>query len=138
MNNVLIAIPAYNEEKSIRTIIKESQSFGDVLVLNDCSSDQTLEICKKEQCIVISNKTNIGYSLTVDNAIIYALENNYEILLLLDGDGQHPTEKIPYFISLIKDGYSLVLGNRGHMIKRPSEKASANICNCFQGTSGIT
>ena len=128
MTNILIAIPAYNEEKSIKNIIRQSLNFGEVLVLNDCSSDQTLKICEKERCRVISNHKNIGYSLTIDKAVRYALNNNYEILLFLDGDGQHPAERIPYFISLIESGYSAVVGDRGHMIERPSEKVAANIC----------
>ena len=69
MTKILIAIPAYNEEKSIKNIIRQSLNFGEVLVLNDCSSDQTLKICEEERCRVISNHKNIGYSLTIDKAV---------------------------------------------------------------------
>ncbi|MDO6351098.1 glycosyltransferase [Synechococcus sp. YX-04-1] len=137
MKDILIAIPAYNEEKSIRSVIRNCFEYGDVLVLNDCSSDQTQEICEEEACEIIKGERNVGYSLTIDEAVKYAHKQKYEILLFIDGDGQHPTESIPDFISSLKGGYSAAVGDRGNMIQRPIEKLSSHICNIFFGIHDV-
>ena len=61
MTKPCIIIPALNEEKSLGAIIKSSLIYGDVLVVNDASDDNTLKVSLKGGATVINNRVNLGY-----------------------------------------------------------------------------
>ena len=122
MSKVCIIIPAFNEELSVGKVIFESKNYGDIVVINDGSTDKTSAISKKYGAKVINNRTNLGYDKTILKGINYALDKSYDYILTLDADGQHPSETIPYFINYIKKKeYNLVIGCRNYY-PRFSEK----------------
>lgn len=88
----LIIIPAYNEEacieKTVENIKKAAPSF-DYIIINDCSKDNTKEICEKNQFHYINLSVNLGIGGAVQTGYIYALENHYDVAVQVDGDGQH-------------------------------------------------
>lgn len=88
----LIIIPAYNEEKSIKKTVEDvlvnAPSF-DYVVINDCSTDSTEEICKVNGFHYISLPINLGIGGAVQTGYRYARENDYDIAVQIDGDGQH-------------------------------------------------
>ena len=65
----LILIPAYNEEKTIKKIIKKINKFGKVLVVNDASEDKTKKISISAGALVINHKKNLGYNKAIDTGL---------------------------------------------------------------------
>ena len=116
---VIITIPAYNEERTIANIIKETQQVMDkthypyqILVLNDGSTDQTEIIAQQAGAIVYSNKKNLGLAETFKHEMRRCLEQHADIIIHTDADGQYPSSYIPYLIQKIESGSDLVLGSR--------------------------
>ena len=112
MNNICIIIPAYNEEMSIGKVISKSKKYGDVVVINDGSKDQTKKIAKNYGATVLDNIFNEGYDISILKGIKFALKKKYNYILTIDADGQHPTNKIKKFLYFINKDYDLVIGNR--------------------------
>lgn len=113
---VAVIIPAYNEENTIGSVVREVQSLGvgyDPIVINDDSSDRTFFIAQQAGAIVIDLPCNLGIGGAVQTGFRYALQNNYDASVQLDGDGQHPTEEIPYLLkTLFEEDFDLVIGSR--------------------------
>ena len=112
MKKVCIIIPAYNEEMSIGKVVSKSKKYGDVVVINDGSKDQTKKIAKDCGAIVLNNIFNEGYDISILKGIKFALTKKYNYILTIDADGQHPTNIINKFLYFIKKDYDLVIGNR--------------------------
>lgn len=92
MPKVLIVIPAHNERESIGKVIDEIKSdigFADIVVINDCSTDDTADIVCQYDVNCINNSFNLGYAWTIQTGVKYAVENNYDYLIQMDADGQH-------------------------------------------------
>lgn len=113
---VLVIIPAYNEAKNIQEVIyalTEQSPQYDYIIVNDCSEDETEEICKKNQYNYITFSSNLGIGGGVQAGYKYALEHNYEIAVQHDGDGQHDPTYISNIIEpILKDQYDIVIGSR--------------------------
>jgi len=109
---VLIAIPAYNEADNIESILSSLNEYKkDALVINDGSSDDTLDIINRMDVNVISHKTNLGLAAAYSTMFDYAEKHNYTHLITFDGDGQHEASFLPQFIGMLND-FDLVAGNR--------------------------
>lgn len=111
---ILIAIPAFNEEDTISaTILFCRQGFpnADILVVNDCSADSTLQILEDEGTNYLSLPFNLGVGGAMRAAFKYALENNYSFLVQVDADGQHIPSDIFKLLSMSAD-YDVVIGSR--------------------------
>lgn len=114
VDKILIAIPAYNEEATIlKTIDNCRQSFpsADVLVVNDCSTDSTLEILAKSEINYLSLPINLGVGGAMRAAFKFAHRNNYDYLVQVDADGQHNPADIQVLLSQ-SDRFDLVIGSR--------------------------
>jgi len=117
---ILLIIPAYNEEENIlktyKTIInynKQNKTTYDVIVINDGSKDKTKEICKKNKIPTINLIHNLGIGGAVQTGYKYALENNYDIAIQYDGDGQHDVSYVKNIIKPIIDNKAdFVIGSR--------------------------
>ncbi len=97
----LACIPAYNEEKYIQDVIKKSLPHVDsVIVCDDGSTDNTAKIAKDAGAIVISQK-NQGYGAAISTLFEYARNQNAQIMITLDGDGQHNPDQIPLLVDAI-------------------------------------
>ena len=87
----LVIIPAYNEqggiEKTVRDILEHAPDFD--YVINDCSTDRTLEICKKNGYCVLDLPVNLGIGGSVQTGYMYAFRCGYDVAVQFDGDGQH-------------------------------------------------
>ncbi|MBK5244422.1 MAG: glycosyltransferase family 2 protein [Eubacteriaceae bacterium] len=114
---VLMIIPAYNEAMNLVAVvddIKENFKDADILIVNDCSQDNTLEVIQKIEGInFIDLPINLGYSYAVQTGLKYAAQENYDYLIQFDGDGQHLASeaKKMYDYSLEKN-VDIVIGSR--------------------------
>ena len=91
---VLIIIPAYNEEKNISRVLDrleqpEIAEFADILVMNDASSDNTNWIVKARHHAVVTHVFNLGYGSALQLGYKYAIRCNYRYVIQMDADGQH-------------------------------------------------
>lgn len=111
----LIIIPAYNEEASILNTVRTLESINkkvDYIVINDGSTDKTREICIKNKLNFIDLPNNLGIGGAVQTGYIYALENNYDIAIQFDGDGQHDAHYLEDLIKKIEEGTDMAIGSR--------------------------
>lgn len=112
----LVIIPAYNESENIvNTVkeIKEKASDFDYVVINDCSSDKTLEILESNHLNYISLPVNLGIGGAVQTGYKYALEHEYDMAVQVDGDGQHDPAYLHSLEEiLIKENADMVIGSR--------------------------
>lgn len=110
---VIAVIPAHNEEKNIKDVIKKTQKFvNKIIVVNDGSTDCTREIAQKTKAIVLTHKINLGLGGTLKTGCDAALKLKADIIITIDGDGQHNPSEIPQFLKKIRQGYDIVFGAR--------------------------
>jgi len=122
--NVLLGIPAYNEELSIGSVLHKSLKVDvvdDILVVDDGSEDETSEIAKEYGVNVIRHKKNAGKGAAIRTIFDYACEEDYDYLVLIDGDGQHNPYEIPNVLSsTVNPGADMVVGARwGELTEMP-------------------
>ncbi|HLC77391.1 MAG TPA: glycosyltransferase family 2 protein [archaeon] len=135
---VAIVMPAYNEEKTVGSIVRRSKKYGRVIVVDDASKDNTASEAKKAGAIVIRHKTNKGLGSALRTGFIAALKTKPDVVMTVDADGQHEPEEIRKFLRLIEEGYDFVLGERD-LTKYPFVKKFGNfflngITNFVSGT----
>jgi glycosyltransferase involved in cell wall biosynthesis len=113
---VIAIIPAFNEEENIESVINSIKRSGtkiDIVVINDGSIDRTSELAKLTGVHVIDLPINLGIGGAVQTGYLYAYENNYDIAIQFDGDGQHDGKDLWQLISQIEnDSADMVIGSR--------------------------
>jgi len=114
MNNILAAIPAYNEEKYIGNVVSETKRFiHNVYVVDDASTDKTSEIAKRAGAKIVRHQQNLRYGGAVKSCFKIAKETGADVLVILDGDGQHDPKDIPLLLEPIIKGHAdIVIGSR--------------------------
>ena len=118
MQRVLMIIPAYNEEKSILSVVenikkvKTNDFMLDYIVVNDGSKDKTREVLIKNKLNFIDLPCNLGIGGAVQTGYKYAFYHDYDIAIQFDGDNQHDASFIPDLVTNIKKGNDLVIGSR--------------------------
>jgi glycosyltransferase involved in cell wall biosynthesis len=123
---LLIAIPAYNEEKEIPQLLGLLKPWKkDVVVIDDGSTDQTAKCVIEHGFHCISLGSNQGLGSVYSTVKRYAVEKGYTHILAIDADGQHDTVHIPEFAEKLKQ-FDLVCGNRFHMTSELSERKIAS------------
>lgn len=114
---ILLIIPAYNEENNIENlVIKINSVCGDtvdILVINDCSIDETKSVCDKAGVLTINLPCNLGIGGAVQTGYKYARLHDYDIAIQVDGDGQHKPEYIMDLVRYItEEKADMVIGSR--------------------------
>lgn len=141
MKKVLLIIPAYNEQENIlKTVqtIKEYSEEIEYVVINDGSTDNTEQILIENKINHIKLVHNLGIGGAVQTGYKYAYENNYDIAIQFDGDGQHDVNYIPNICEPLIDGSAdMCIGTR-YLDKSASEfqstfmrRLGANIISVF-------
>ena len=110
----LVCIPAYNEEKAIGDLVRISLKHADkVIVCDDGSADSTAKIAKQSGATVISHKKNEGYGASIITLFDRARQENADIMVTIDGDGQHNPDQIPLLLDTLKENsVDVVIGSR--------------------------
>lgn len=112
--NIIIGIPAYNEEKNIGAIILKLKKITDkILVCNDGSTDLTREIAQEMGATIIDHNKNLGYGAAIRSLFLKAKELNADTFVTFDGDGQHDETDIKKILEPIKQNEAdIVIGSR--------------------------
>ena len=112
-SKILVAMPAYNEEKYIGSLVTKAREYADeVLIVDDGSTDGTPEVARLAGATVIQHKENKGYGAAVQSILAEAKRIAPDILVLLDADSQHNPGEIPRLVEPISQGFDLVIGSR--------------------------
>lgn len=112
----LVIIPAFNESKSIEKavddILEHAPGF-DYVVVNDCSTDETLAVCRENKLNYVNLSVNLGIGGAVQTGYIYAVQNGYDMAVQFDGDGQHDASYLEMMAEeMIRTGSDMVIGSR--------------------------
>jgi len=129
INPIIIAvIPAHNEEKHIEQVINQTkQHVNHVIVVDDASTDNTAKIAEKENAVTIKHIINLGLGGTLKTGCDAALLLGADIIVTLDGDGQHDPKEIPELIKpILKKEAEAVFGQRAFDEKMPFAKKLGN------------
>lgn len=111
---VMVAIPAFNEEVAIGSVVLQALEFADeVVVIDDGSTDDTAEIAAAAGAFVIRHARNMGKGMAIRSAWLHARERQPRVLVVMDGDFQHRPADIPSFaIPILDDEVDVLLGVR--------------------------
>jgi glycosyltransferase involved in cell wall biosynthesis len=115
--DLLVIVPAYNEEKAIGLVIVDLRSLDlplDILVVNDGSADATSSQARATgKALVVDLPKNLGIGGAVQTGFKYAARHGYRIAIQFDGDGQHLAAEIPKLLQPLKEeAASMVIGSR--------------------------
>jgi glycosyltransferase involved in cell wall biosynthesis len=115
--HLVVTIPAFNEEKTIGSVIKSiidvlGKYKFEILVVDDGSTDKTAEIAKQAGAEVIKHPKNYGLAEAFRTEIEEALKRKADVIVHTDADGQYLASDIPKLLAKINQGYDLVLGSR--------------------------
>lgn len=121
-HNLLLIIPAYNEEASIGAFLSQLKkcdidSFADVLVINDASTDNTANIVTELGFSLVSHPYNLGYGTALQTGYKYAMKKGYTYVIQMDSDGQHDICNIQKIYKKLQEntsgkGPDIVIGSR--------------------------
>lgn len=115
-SKVLFVIPAYNEEENIKKVlneIKKDVKFADIVVINDCSRDNTKKIVEDCGVRCVDGIFNMKYAWAVQTGLKYAYQNDYDYVIQFDADGQHiAKEAIKLLEEMEKGNVDIVIGSR--------------------------
>lgn len=111
---VIAAIPCFNTESFISDVVSRARKYVDqVIVINDGSHDGTAKAAEAVGALVVNHNRNRGYGEAVKACFEAAKANSADILVTLDGDGQHNPDEIPKVVALIlNDDADIVIGSR--------------------------
>ena len=107
---LLVAIPCLNEEKSIGSVVASvprkinGLDSVDILVIDDGSSDKTSELAVKAGALILKHQNNLGVGSAFQSAVSYSIENGYDLMVNIDGDGQFDPLDIPKLVTPILSG----------------------------------
>ena len=112
----LVIIPCYNERESIVNTVKDIKDHApdfDYIVVNDCSTDDTLDICSKAGIHTLKLPVNLGIGGAVQAGYMYGVKNGYDVAVQFDGDGQHSARYLEEMVSILeKESADMVIGSR--------------------------
>ena len=111
---VVAAIPAFNEEMTIAKVVSRTLNHvAEVLVVDDGSQDDTALIAGKLGAVVVRHERNLGKGAALRDCFGWARRTGVDVLVTLDGDGQHDPERIPELIDAMKKAEAdVVIGSR--------------------------
>src|SRR3989442_9259339 len=111
---VVVGIPAFNAERNIaKVIVNAKEQCHRIIVCDDGSSDDTGKIAQALGCKVVTHSRNRGYGSAIRSIIDTARTQGADVLVTVDGDGQHNAKEIQALIEPIVQGEAdIVIGTR--------------------------
>jgi glycosyltransferase involved in cell wall biosynthesis len=125
---IIAVIPAHNEQKYISSVVKQTKKYVDeVIVVDDASTDKTGELAKKAGAVVLRHEINLGLGGTLKTGCDGALILEADIIITLDGDGQHDPHEIPKLVKKLEETKAdAVFGERPFSKEMPFVKKIGN------------
>jgi glycosyltransferase involved in cell wall biosynthesis len=125
---IIAVVPAYNEEKTIGSVVSKTKNYVDkVVVVDDFSKDNTSKEAKKAGAIVLRHPVNLGLGSSLKTGCEAALRLKGDVIVTLDGDGQHDPKQIPKLAGLLqREDLDIVFGRRPYDKKMPVIKKIGN------------
>lgn len=126
INSPAVIVPAYREAASIGSVVHELQHYlagAEVVVIDDGSGDATAQVARAAGATVVVLPHNLGISAAVQTGYRYALSRSHDLVVRVDGDGQHDPRYIADLLAPLRDGRAdMVVGSRflGHGMYQPS------------------
>ncbi len=114
-HKVIAVMPAYNAEKTLAATLADvpAGSVDEVLLVDDCSTDRTVQVAREMGLTVIAHPENRGYGGNQKTCYRYALEHGADIIVMIHPDYQYDSRVIPHAVGIIELGIcDIVLGNR--------------------------
>ena len=109
----LVAIvPALNEAGTIANVVASLRAYGDIIVVDDGSTDDTGDLARAAGAFVVSHAVNRGYDQALESGLLWAAAQGYRYAITLDADGQHSASTISLFTHELEAGADLVIGIR--------------------------
>jgi glycosyltransferase involved in cell wall biosynthesis len=110
----MVGIPCYNEEVAIGSLVIRASQYADqVVVLDDGSTDKTAEVARLAGAHVLVHDANMGKGAALRDLFEYATQHGFDIIVIIDGDGQHNPDDIPKLVEpLLRDEADVVNGSR--------------------------
>lgn len=118
---ILIIVPAFNEEKTILSVIKDLFFYGykNIVLIDDGSLDGTAEVAKNTKIKILRHIINRGLGAALGTGFKYAKDNNYDIAVTFDSDGQHKASDLKKLLNpIIENKADVVIGNRMSFYKK--------------------
>jgi glycosyltransferase involved in cell wall biosynthesis len=111
---IIAAIPCYNTQTTIGDVVSRTREYVDeVVVIDDGSTDMTRDVAELAGAKVISHLKNKGYGEAIKSCIVAARDAGADILITIDGDGQHDANEIPLLMDqILQNKAELVIGSR--------------------------
>ncbi len=141
---IVAAIPAYNEEKYIGTVVlKARQQVDEVIVVDDGSTDRTADVARLAGATVIQHQQNRGKGASIQTLLAEAKKRNPNILVLLDADSQHNPDEISSLVKPISQGFDLAIGSRERQkvniptYRRIGQRVLSYFSSILSGKGGI-
>jgi glycosyltransferase involved in cell wall biosynthesis len=133
-SDFVILIPALNEAATIERVIRGACVHGDVIVVDDGSTDETSMRAREAGAHVVANRGKHGYDHAINAGFIEAHRLGYSFVVTMDADGEHnPCYLQAFRRMLLEDGVKLVIGRR----PRPQRLAEALLAAYFRKRFGI-
>lgn len=130
--NFAVVIPAYNEEATIRGVAERARAqvneANQVIVVDDGSADDTSQALEDLDVMVLRNESNLGKAGSLWRGMQYALEQDFDGVVTLDGDGQHQPEDIPRVLTAAQasPNHIIIASRLRHQENAPALRLFAN------------
>ncbi|MFC2056687.1 glycosyltransferase family 2 protein [Chloroflexota bacterium] len=112
-NKIIVGLPAYNEQRSVGSIVLQARQYAnEVVVVDDGSVDNTPRVAELAGAVVVRHEENSGYGSAIQSILTEAKKRDADILVILDADSQHNPDEIPSLIKAILEGSDVVIGSR--------------------------
>jgi hypothetical protein len=117
---LLVIIPCFNEEASLNKLLPELLNIAvidyfqiDVLIVNDCSTDDTVVVARKFNVKILDLPVNLGIGGAMQSGYLFASKHGYDLAVQMDGDGQHPPSELYKLLSqFISTSANVIIGSR--------------------------
>jgi glycosyltransferase involved in cell wall biosynthesis len=126
VHKLTIILPAKNESNGLKNVLPaliQHVPLAEIIVVNDGSTDNTIEVCEAFGVKVISHPYSKGNGAAVKTG---ARAASGEVLVFMDADGQHKPEDIPRLLERLSEGYDMVVGARTRESQAGFHRAAAN------------
>jgi len=113
-SELAVIIPAFNESATITQVVTSILTYGQAIVVDDCSTDNTATLAKAAGAIVVNHSKNLGYDTALNSGFAKASHCGYSYAVTFDADGQHNHTLVKQYLSYLQKDHDLVLGIRPH------------------------